>query len=172
MSRSRDSKEYGSSSLLEVPSLGARGGGWVALQFALIAAILVLGVVGSGWPDSARWWLKGAGVLLVFAGAFVIVKAARALGSGFTPFPRPAEEGVLVEKGPYAVVRHPVYSGGLLFASGISLALSPWALAATGALGVVWALKARVEERFLTDRYPGYPDYCARTRYRLVLFVY
>jgi protein-S-isoprenylcysteine O-methyltransferase Ste14 len=172
VSRPRGSKESGSSSLLEVPSLGARGGGWVALQFALIAAILVLGVVGPGWPDSARWWLKGAGVLLVFAGAFVIAKAARALGSSLTPYPAPAENGELAEAGPYAVVRHPIYSGGILFAAGIALALSPWALAGTAALALVWAFKARVEERFLAARYPGYADYCTRTRYRLVPYVY
>jgi protein-S-isoprenylcysteine O-methyltransferase Ste14 len=156
----------------EVPRLGARGGGWVVLQFALIAAILVLGVVAPGWPDGARWWLKGAGVLLVFAGAFVVAKAGRALGSGFTPFPRPAEGSELVETGPFAVVRHPVYSGGILFAAGISLALSPWSLVATAVLAVVWALKARVEERFLRERYPGYGAYCERTRYRLVPYVY
>jgi protein-S-isoprenylcysteine O-methyltransferase Ste14 len=158
--------------LVEVPSLGARGGGWVALQFALMVAILVLGVAGPGWPESARWWLKGAGVLLVFAGAFVIAKAARALGPGLTPFPKPADRGELVDAGPYAVVRHPVYSGGILFAAGISLALSPWALAGTAALAVVWALKARVEERFLLAQYSAYAAYCARTRYRLVPYVY
>ena len=172
MSRQPGSTTCASSILADVPSLGTRGGGWVALQFALMLAILVLGVVGPGWDDAVRWWLKGAGVLLVFAGALVIAKAGRALGSGFTPFPKPAEEGALVEHGPFAVVRHPVYSGGILFATGISLALSPWALAATGALAGVWALKARVEERFLTERYPGYADYCARTRYRLVPYLY
>ena len=134
-------------------------------------AILILGVVGPGWGD-ARWWFKGAGVLLVVAGALVVAKAGRALGSGFTPFPRPAEESVLVDTGPYAVVRHPVYSGGLMFTSGISLALSPWALVAAGALAVVWALKARVEEGFLHERYPGYAEYSSRVRYRLVPFVY
>lgn len=138
----------------------------------LLAAILVLGVVGTGWPDSARWWLKGAGVLLVLAGVYVIVMAVRALGPGMTPYPAPAETGKLAVAGPYAVVRHPVYSGGILFASGISLALSPWALAGTFALAVVWALKARVEERFLRERYPGYADYRTRTRYRLVPFLY
>jgi protein-S-isoprenylcysteine O-methyltransferase Ste14 len=158
--------------LPEVPSLGARGGGWVALQFVLLAAVLVVGLVAPGWPDAARWWLKGAAVLLVFAGAFVIVQAARALGSGLTPFPKPAEGGQLVEDGPYAVVRHPVYTGGVLFTTGISLALSPWALVITGVLAVVWALKARVEERFLADRYPPYADYSKRTRYRLVPYVY
>ncbi len=158
--------------MVEVPRLGERGGGWVVLQFALLAAILVLGVVGPGWPDGARWWLKGAGVLLVFAGALVFVQAGRALGSGLTPFPRPPADGELVDTGPYAVVRHPIYSGGILLAAGISLALSPWALAATGALALTWALKARVEERFLLERDPAYADYCARVRSRLVPYVY
>jgi protein-S-isoprenylcysteine O-methyltransferase Ste14 len=144
----------------------------VVLQFVLIAAVLVLGVLAPGWPEEARWWLKGAGVVSVFGGALVLVLAGRALGSGFTPFPKPAERGELVEAGPYAFVRHPVYSGGLLVAAGISLALSPWALVPTGVLAVVWALKASVEERFLRERYPAYAEYCSRTRYRLVPFVY
>jgi protein-S-isoprenylcysteine O-methyltransferase Ste14 len=110
--------------------------------------------------------------VLLVAGALALVSAGRALGSGFTPFPKPAEGGALVEEGPYAYVRHPVYSGGLLVAAGISLALSPWSLVLTAALAVVWALKASVEERFLTARYPGYGDYCERTPYRLVPFVY
>lgn len=142
------------------------------LQFALLAAILVVGLLAPGWPDATRWWLKGAAVLLVFAGALVIARAARALGSGLTPFPRPAEGAALTEEGPYAVVRHPVYSGGLLIAAGLSLALSPWAFVPTAALAVVWGLKASVEERFLRERYPGYEAYCERTRYRLVPFVY
>ena len=158
--------------MADVPRLGARGGGWVVLQFVLIGAVVVLGLLAPGWPEGARWWLKGAGALLLFGGALVLALAGRALGSGFTPFPKPAEGGALVEEGPYAVVRHPVYSGGLLIAAGISLALSPWALVPTVALAVVWALKASVEERFLGARYPGYADYCERTRYRLVPFVY
>jgi protein-S-isoprenylcysteine O-methyltransferase Ste14 len=158
--------------LPEVPALGARGGGWVALQFVLLVAILGIGLLAPGWPDGARWWLKGAGALLVFGGALVIFVAARALGSGLTPFPKPAESGELVEGGPYAVVRHPIYSGGLLLATGISLALSPWALVGTGALAVLWALKASVEERFLRARYPAYAGYCGRTRSRLIPYVY
>ena len=142
------------------------------LQFVLVAAVLVLGVLAPGWPESARWWLKGVGVVCVFGGALVLVLAGRALGSGFTPFPKPAEGGELVEDGPYAFVRHPVYTGGLLVAAGISVALSPWAFVPTVLLGVVWALKANVEERFLRERYPAYAEYCSRTRYRLVPFVY
>jgi protein-S-isoprenylcysteine O-methyltransferase Ste14 len=158
--------------LVEIPSLGTRGGGWVALQFALLAAILAVGLVAPGWPDGARWWLKGVGVLLVFCGVFVIVQASRALGSGLTPFPKPADGATLVESGPYAVVRHPIYAGGILFAAGISLALSPWALVVTAALALVWALKAGVEERFLATEYPAYQDYRERTRFRLIPYLY
>jgi protein-S-isoprenylcysteine O-methyltransferase Ste14 len=158
--------------LADVPALGARGGGWVVLQFAAIAAVIVLGVLAPGWPDDARWWLRGGGVLLVFGGALILMLAGRALGSGFTPFPKPAERGELVEDGPFTVVRHPVYSGGLLVAAGISLALSPWSMVATGALAFIWALKATVEERYLTERYPAYAAYCERTPYRLVPFIY
>ena len=158
--------------MVEIPQLGARGGGWVALQFALILVILALGVAGPGWPDAARWWLEGAGVVIAIGGGVIVAAAARALGSSLTPFPRPAERAELVEQGPYGVVRHPIYSGALLFVAGISLALSWWALAGTAALAVVWGLKARVEERFLEERYSAYADYRKRVRYRLLPFVY
>ena len=137
-----------------------------------MALVLVLGVAGPGWPDDARWWLKGAGVLLVLAGSVVVASAARALGPGLTPFPRPARAGELRVEGPYGVVRHPVYSGAILVFVGVSLALSPWSLVATAALTLLWALKSRVEERFLGARYPGYAAYREQTRYRLVPFVY
>jgi protein-S-isoprenylcysteine O-methyltransferase Ste14 len=158
--------------LADVPSLGARGGGWVALQLTLFAAILVLGFAGPGWPDAARWWLKGAGAVLVFVGLVLVVQAARALGSSLTPFPKPPAGGELVDTGPYGVVRHPIYTGGILFFAGISLALSPWALAGTAALALLFAFKARVEERFLRERYPAYDEYRARTRFRLIPYVY
>lgn len=168
----RGSTAFASSTLVDIPQLGARGGGWVTLQFALIAAILGLGLAGPGWPDPARWWLKGAGALVAICGGVVVTSAARVLGSSLTPFPRPAEGAELVEQGPYRVVRHPIYSGGLLFVAGVSLALSWWALVGTAALAVVWGLKARVEERLLEERYPGYAEYRRRVHYRLVPYVY
>ena len=155
-----------------VPQLGARGGGWVALQLSLIAVVFVVGVTAPGWPDGAHWWVKGIGVACVVAGAIVFVSAIRTLGAAMTQFPKPNERGALVVDGPYAVVRHPVYSGAILLIGGIALALSPWALVPTAVLAFVWALKARVEERLLTARYPGYATYCEHTRYRIVPFVY
>lgn len=169
MSKRPVSTTCGSSRLAEVPQLGERGGGWVALQFVLMAAIV--GAV-IAWPDVDSTWRSALGALLFLAGTLVVILAARALGSSMTPFPRPARAGHLVDEGPYAFVRHPIYSGGILVFGGIPLALSPWALVGAGVLALVWALKAGVEERFLANRYPAYAEYSARVRFRLVPFVY
>ena len=142
------------------------------LQFALMPTVLAVGLVAEGWPHDVAGTLKVIGGVLAFAGGFVIFLAARSLGSNLTPYPRPLESGRVRDTGPYRVVRHPIYSGGALFFVGYGLAFSPWAFALALVLTVVWGLKARVEERFLRARYPGYAEYSSRTRHRLVPFVY
>lgn len=156
----------------ELPSLGRRGGGWVGLQFVLIAVVVAGGVLGPAWPGSLARPLTAVGAIAALAGGVLAVLSARALGPSLTPYPRPGEPARFVEHGPYRIVRHPIYLGGILFLTGYSLAFSPWALAATGALTVLWGLKAGVEERFLRERYPEYQSYCRRTRFRLVPLVY
>lgn len=140
------------------------------LQFVLMAAIVVAGVVGPGW--SAGWALVVVGIIVALFGAAVAISAGRAHAGSLTPFPRPISGGAVVESGPYRVVRHPIYAGGTLFFAGVSLTLSPAALAITGVLAIVWALKAQVEEGFLRAADSGYAAYCERTRARLIPFVY
>jgi protein-S-isoprenylcysteine O-methyltransferase Ste14 len=135
-------------------------------------AVIAVGLLASGWPAGVAGVFKVVGAVLAFAGGAVLLFAARALGSNLTPFPRPVERGEVTSTGPYAVVRHPIYSGGVLFFVGFGLAFSPWALGPALLLAVVWGLKAVVEERFLRTRYPGYAEYTARTRYRLFPYVY
>jgi protein-S-isoprenylcysteine O-methyltransferase Ste14 len=158
--------------MVDVPSLGARGGGWVVIQFAVMAAVVAAGLIGQAWPDAVARPLAVAGAVLALAGGILAVAAARALGDGLTPFPRPSHGARIVERGPYRVVRHPIYAAGGLFLVGFSLAFSPVALVLTAVLLVVWGFKARVEERFLLEALPGYGAYMERTRYRLVPSVY
>jgi protein-S-isoprenylcysteine O-methyltransferase Ste14 len=158
--------------LREIPQLGERGGGWVVLQFALIAVVIVVGVTGPRWPESVSAGLSVASGLAALVGAALALLSARALGPSLTPYPRPRGPASFVERGPYRIVRHPIYLGGILFLGGFSLAFSPWALLATGALVLVWGMKSAVEERFLRARFPEYASYCERTRFRLVPFVY
>ena len=148
-------------------STSARGGCWVVAQVALMAVILGLGAVPPIWSD----WVRALGIATVLAGAALAVWAGRTMGSSLTPFPRPRADGVLVESGPYAIVRHPIYAAGTLFFLGYGLLASIPATVATVALAALWHFKARVEERHLAERFPAYEDYRRRVRRRIVPYV-
>ena len=144
-----------------------RGGGWVVAQFALMALAFAAALVPPDWPDSTRGALSAIGALIALGGGILAVVAGRSLGRGLTPFPRPVDGAPLADRGPYSIVRHPIYTGGLLFFLGWSLYAGPVALAVTVALAALWVGKIAVEERHLRAAYPGYADYAARVRWRL-----
>jgi protein-S-isoprenylcysteine O-methyltransferase Ste14 len=75
----------------------------------------------------------------------------------------------VISTGPYAIVRHPMYAGSLLYLLGMPLALgSYWGLLVLAAVMpfLIWRLFD--EERFLSKNLPGYTDYCAKVRWRLI----
>ena len=75
----------------------------------------------------------------------------------------------VISSGPYAFVRHPMYSGIMLFFVGVPLLLgSWWGVAIAPVFAVLFAIRARIEERALVEGLPDYADYAARVRYRLV----
>ncbi|SFO66333.1 Protein-S-isoprenylcysteine O-methyltransferase Ste14 [Bradyrhizobium sp. Ghvi] len=75
----------------------------------------------------------------------------------------------VISTGPYAYVRHPMYSGMLMFFAGVPLCLgSWWGLAIAPILVLLIAVRIRIEERTLTAGLSGYADYAARVRYRLI----
>jgi protein-S-isoprenylcysteine O-methyltransferase Ste14 len=75
----------------------------------------------------------------------------------------------VIDTGPYAHVRHPMYSGTVLFFIGAPLLLGSWWGAIMAPLFVgLFAIRAGIEERALLTGLPGYADYTARVRYRLV----
>jgi protein-S-isoprenylcysteine O-methyltransferase Ste14 len=83
------------------------------------------------------------------------------------------QEQVVISSGPYAIVRHPMYAGALIYLAGTPLALgSYWGLLALLFMlpFLVWRLID--EEHLLVRELPGYADYCRNVRYRLVPFVW
>jgi protein-S-isoprenylcysteine O-methyltransferase Ste14 len=75
----------------------------------------------------------------------------------------------VISTGPYAFVRHPMYSTTVLFLFGIPLLLgSWWGLALSPAFAVLLAIRTGIEEDTLMTGLPGYAAYAARVRYRLV----
>lgn len=75
----------------------------------------------------------------------------------------------VVSTGPYAWVRHPMYSGTVLFFVGAPLLLgSWWGVAMSPLFVLLFAIRVRIEERALVAGLPDYADYARRVRYRLV----
>nr|WP_207785914.1 isoprenylcysteine carboxylmethyltransferase family protein [Altererythrobacter segetis] len=75
---------------------------------------------------------------------------------------RMAEHRV-VDTGPYALVRHPIYTG--LIAGAVAMAGlqgKPWPILGAALFSLGFVLKARVEERFLEKEIGGYEDYRRR----------
>jgi protein-S-isoprenylcysteine O-methyltransferase Ste14 len=71
--------------------------------------------------------------------------------------------------GPYAVVRHPLYSGALLVDCFIPIALgSWWGVPFVFVIGAMLVLRLLDEEKLLHQSLPGYEEYCQKVRYRLV----
>ena len=149
-----------------------RGGGWVLAQFVLMALIVAAAFLPPQWPTGVQGTLRVMGIVLVVAGLGFAVAATRAMGRAFTAFPSPTSAGALIERGPFRIVRHPIYAGGLLVFAGLGLATSVPALVATAVLAALWVGKLRVEERQLRATYAGYEAYARAVRFRLVPGLY
>jgi protein-S-isoprenylcysteine O-methyltransferase Ste14 len=75
----------------------------------------------------------------------------------------------VISTGPYAIVRHPMYSGAVLYFLGIALLLGSWyAMAIAMVLIALFGLRAVWEEETLARELEGYAAYAERVRYRLI----
>lgn len=139
---------------------------WVWGQ-AILATAVIFAV-----PWAAKRWgsLDPAGATrylgwsLIALGLGVLYGGIAMLGRNLTPATEPLPEGKLVTRGVYRMVRHPIYLGVSTLLAGYGMLRGGW-----WAGGIVFAValayferKARVEERFLVARMPGYEDYLRR----------
>jgi protein-S-isoprenylcysteine O-methyltransferase Ste14 len=115
------------------------------------------------WPGKVAW-PEGGLVLVTLAAVFSVV-CLLTLGKRFGV--RPALRD-LVTRGPYKLVRHPLYLSYVIAAIGFNLQVRNLATLLLVLLG--WAsmvYRIRAEERVLS-RDPMWPDYVALVQYRLV----
>ena len=152
---------------------GARGEWFVVAQVFLIG-LEFLGprtVVGQpAWPFPHACTVVGAALMV--GGGILLVAGLVSLGRSLTPLPYPKDGAELIQTGPFALVRHPIYSGGLLLSLGWALYVQGWlTLGYVAALFVFLDVKSRREERWLTEKFPTYTVYQQRVR-KLVPFVY
>lgn len=115
-------------------------------------------------------WLQMAGCVLLTISFYVFYLTFRA-----NPFLSPAvriqkERGQrVISIGPYRHVRHPMYSGLVLYIVGTALTLGSWIGVAFGSLLIAAvALRAIFEEQTLLRELPGYEEYMKRIRFRMI----
>lgn len=116
--------------------------------------------------------LVGLGDILVVAGFYFIFVVYRA--NTFTSSTiEVTEDQNVIDTGPYAIIRHPMYASALIYLVGTPLALgSYWGFIALAAMLPVLIWRLFDEETLLTTDLSGYSDYQKRVRYRLVPFVW
>ena len=120
------------------------------------------------WSDVPEDLVIAADIAFVVAfGVIFVVFRANTYTSGVIEI---AEGQQVISTGPYALVRHPMYTGGIIFILATPLMLGSWWALIPAAIvcgGIV--VRLLDEERFLASNLPGYADYCKRVRWRLVV---
>lgn len=122
-----------------------------------------IAVLGERFLAPAAWpiWL---GAALTAAGLLFTVWARRHIGKNWSAIVTIKEGHEFIASGPYAIVRHPIYTGLLLAFAGSALALGEWRGVLALAI-VAWALwrKLRLEERWMLQHFgDAYRVYCRR----------
>jgi len=111
---------------------------------------------------------------IMWAGMALRFSAFRTLGDYFTFTVQTSAQQQVITAGPYRVIRHPSYAGGVLILAGVGLALGNWlSLAANLVIPLIGVInRIEVEERALRatlgDAYASY----ASQRKRLVPYLW
>ena len=111
-------------------------------------------------------WQFWAGVAVTAGGLAFAVWARRHIGRNWSAIVTLKQGHELVTSGPYALVRHPIYTGLLFGFLGSAIALGQWrGLLAEAILYLALLRKYRLEERWMRERFgAAYDDYCRRVK--------
>jgi len=122
-----------------------------------------------------RWshvplWLQVVGAILILLCMYLAQLTMRENSFAAPVVKIQSERGHhVVSSGIYAHIRHPMYAGALLFFVGTPLLLGSWyGLAAAPVMAATLVVRTLFEERMLMAELPGYREYVARVRYRLI----
>lgn len=147
------------------PAKAARSGEfkWYrALRLVILAATFALlfwdatgiGFLGKRFVPPALFFGL-LGFAFAFIGMAITIWARAVLGQFWSDRVIVQTDHQLIRTGPYAYMRHPIYSGVLLGVLGTALVLGEWrGLMAFALLLTNYAIKAKREERILADRFP------------------
>lgn len=149
----------------------------------LAAALLGLAIlpgfyVATGIPEMADYpasaWAVALGSIIFATALWVFRRSHKELGRNWSITLEIRERHKLVRTGPYAVIRHPMYTSFMLMGLGQAFLLSNWVAGAAGLIGfaVLFFLRVDKEERMMLENFgPEYRAYMERTK-RIIPYLY
>jgi protein-S-isoprenylcysteine O-methyltransferase Ste14 len=146
----------------------------------LIASVIGLAALGSlvvsgldyrfAWTPPYALWINILG-LACFASGNLLFSWALASNKFFATTVRIQDERghSVASAGPYRYVRHPGYVGYILFSLATPVSLGTlWGLLPAGLVALGMVVRTALEDSALREELPGYPEYAARVRFRLL----
>lgn len=130
---------------------------FVGVQFILLTAYLFrLPEIDFRVPEWAQW----TGIILSIAGIIISLASVGALNKNLSTFPTPKQNAELIQTGIYKYVRHPIYTGILLFTGGFSIySENSLRLGISFLLLILFWFKAIYEEKLLQEKFHNYAIY-------------
>jgi protein-S-isoprenylcysteine O-methyltransferase Ste14 len=137
-----------------------------AIPVLIISFATLLAVPRADWQSVTFYapWARFLGLAILLAATALTLWARFALGLMWSAEPAVREGHQLRTTGPYAITRHPIYTGmlGMLLGSMLAAGAGPWIVPFPIAL-ILIEFKIRIEERFMTAEFPEeYPRYRRR----------
>lgn len=152
-------------------------------KIGLAVALLGLGVVpgfyvATGIPQAADYpagaWAVAIGAIAFVAAMWVFRRTHKALGRNWSITLEIRDRHELVSNGPYAFVRHPMYTSFLLMGIGQAFLLPNWVGGLAGLVGfaILFFLRVDEEERMMMETFgPQYRVYMEKTK-RIIPYIY
>ncbi len=131
----------------------------VGLQFFLFFLLVFNGLLGYFKLPVLISYLAW---LVAIFGLAMVVLAILQLKNALTAFPTPKAEGELIQSGLFTYVRHPIYTGIILFTYAVGVAMgSWWQVLISTLLLLLFYIKSSYEEGLLQKKYPDYARFKA-----------
>lgn len=151
----------------------------IALAAALAGLAIVPGFyVATGIPKAAdhpaHLWAVVAGAIIFCLAMWVFRRTHKQLGKNWSITLEIRQKHELICSGPYAFVRHPMYTSFLLMGLAQAFLLSNWVAGLAGLVGfaVLFFLRVGKEERMMLDVFgPQYRAYMDKTK-RIIPYLY
>jgi protein-S-isoprenylcysteine O-methyltransferase Ste14 len=154
---------------------------WDRLYFALSTPLYFIAIIVAaldtgrfGWSPvmKAGWYVIFYLVHLAGQGLFLWAKSKNSFFSSVVRIQTDRAHEVC-DAGPYSLVRHPGYSGGILFEVTTPLMLgSLWGCIPQVVAAVLLVVRTCLEDQTLQEELPGYREYAGKVRYRLLPWIW